>query len=286
MCSIFQKNIDEIGKGCDFLIATPGQLIHFIKEGIVYIDTISYLVLDECDELLKTSPNPNTDSLSKQVERIWNWANRNAQMICVSATMGEFTAAFCQTLVKPENFFYLTTPVAAPNKRVQLIFQLCTNKTKRLKVMEYLAAKFEGCQNPFQQQAFLFAKDCGVVADLSLALDESDIPTAPLHGNVGQDVREKSLNLFRRRQIAVLSVSDVGSRGMDITNVETVVNYEMPQQINLFIHRVGRCGRNKPGTAVTFVTASDKEILVELRKVIEDAGHEIPPTLDELLCSL
>uniref|UniRef100_A0A914Q9U3 Helicase C-terminal domain-containing protein n=1 Tax=Panagrolaimus davidi TaxID=227884 RepID=A0A914Q9U3_9BILA len=141
----------------------------------------------------------------------------------------------------------------------------------------------DGQKPPFRKQAFLFAETCEQVRQLSLTLAAGGVPNALLHGKVEQDVRNKSMQLFKDGKLAVLALSDVRSRGMDMKNVDVVWNFEMPGSLDTYIHRVGRCGRNKAGESYTFVDVKDKPVLEKLRKIIRDAGHEAPDSLDEFL---
>eukprot|EP00746_Dinoflagellata_sp_MGD_P139874 gnl/MRDRNA2_/MRDRNA2_73236_c0_seq1.p1 gnl/MRDRNA2_/MRDRNA2_73236_c0~~gnl/MRDRNA2_/MRDRNA2_73236_c0_seq1.p1 ORF type:complete len:632 (+),score=130.55 gnl/MRDRNA2_/MRDRNA2_73236_c0_seq1:117-2012(+) len=279
--------LEDIAKGSDLMVATPGRLADFLERKVVRVDKVNVLVLDEADRMLDMGFEPQVRAI---VEQNGMPAKDERQTMMFSATFGKS----CQELAGQFLYDYIWIGVGIVGGAVNTVDQTLvkvTPKDKYEKLIEVLDKFFEDRDKGKRCLIFVNAKDTAKWLDEQLY--EKHIDTGALHGNLTQAEREKNLKRFRTGEIDVMVATDVAARGLDIENVSIVVNYDFPQDIDTYVHRIGRTGRiGNKGMSITFVAVQDwdtntpleqLEVLRSLLKVMKDAHSAIPDWLQPLI---
>ena len=243
------------------IVATPGRLLDHMRRGTINIGPISYLVLDEADQMLQMG-------FLDEVESIIMKTTSSRQTMLFSATMPE--------QIKQLASFYLNKPeqvtIQAEKVTVDAIKQQVVETTDRLKqsaLMYMLQA-----QQPFLSVVFCRTKLRA--KKLNEALQDAGYMSDELHGDLSQAKREQVMKKFRDMKLQILVATDVAARGLDIEGVSHVYNFDIPIDTESYIHRIGRTGRaGNSGEAITFVTAKDMDKLFAIEKVV---GKKLPRT--------
>lgn len=251
----FEAQIDAVTANPTAIVATPGRLIDLIDQKIVDLSDLKYLVIDEADRMLEQGFGPQLDRIREQIPRVIHTALFSATWTVETQRIGK---EFAPSLI--------------------LIRVRTTLNTSVKQKFEYLNAE----QKKAAIKELLPAGRCIVFANQKTTCDELEkiIPCVVIHSGKSQAVRENSLAQFRAGKFKVLVATDVVGRGIDIPQVDAVVNYDMPKQIESYVHRVGRTGRaGAQGLSVTFVTDKDKHLFPDLRKLLRAAGLPVPAAL-------
>eukprot|EP00401_Gymnodinium_catenatum_P038431 CAMPEP_0117496148 /NCGR_PEP_ID=MMETSP0784-20121206/20503_1 /TAXON_ID=39447 /ORGANISM="" /LENGTH=691 /DNA_ID=CAMNT_0005291101 /DNA_START=1 /DNA_END=2077 /DNA_ORIENTATION=+ len=282
----------EIAKGADVIVATPGRLQDFINRGVITMTSVHILVLDEADRILDMGFEPQIREI---VEKHGMKSKEERQTMMFSATFPEN----CQKLAQEYLYNYIWIGVGIVGGATDTVEQELVKvmpKDKFAKLTETLDKFFETRDSISDHQerkpralVFTNAKDTAKFLDEQLY--EMKIDTGALHGNLTQLEREQNLNRFRAGQIDVMIATDVASRGLDIENVALVVNYDMPAEIDSYIHRIGRTGRiGNTGKALTFISCDEYDcclenvaVLKNLSRVMTDSRSTMPDWLDSLI---
>ena len=249
-------------RGADVLIATPGRLLDHIERGKILMADIRIVVVDEADRMLDMGFIPD-------IERIFKLLPKRRQTLMFSATMPKEIRRLAETyLIDP-----LSIAVASPDKPAETVVQGLLRtahdpKAKRDALRALLKA--EGPKN-----AIIFCNRKRDVATLARSLERSGLNAAPLHGDMSQPDRIQTLERFREGKITFLVASDVAARGLDIAEMSHVINFDVPNHAEDYIHRIGRTGRaGLSGRAITLATGEDGKRLAAIESLI---GRRIPP---------
>lgn len=255
----YDPQIKKLKRGLDVAIATPGRLIDLMERGAIDLGDVQMLVLDEADRMLDMGFWP-------QVERIVNATPQERQTMLFSATIDRSQD---QTM-----FSMLNDPaiveIAQRGETADTIDQYVINTTRRLKP-ELLNAfiKEKG-----GERVVVFTKTKGCADNCARRLDRIGIPTEAIHADRSQAQRTRALNAFREGRVNVMVATDVLARGIDVPEVDYVVNYDLPILPEDYVHRIGRTGRaGANGFAVSFVTPDTRNLL---RSVQKFTGQAIP----------
>ncbi|GFR47037.1 hypothetical protein Agub_g8722 [Astrephomene gubernaculifera] len=283
------------------IIATPGRLLDFVESGEINIGQVSFLVLDEADRMLDMGFEPQIASIARNLPP-------GRQTLFFSATwptsVREAAAQFASQ--RPVHVFIgdvQAKPVAATTikQRVQIV-----EGREKLQALEaYLRTQLleseseEGKQQQRRRggdrrggerdeepgrRAIVFCRTKAGCDHLAFEINSTmPFQAASLHGDKSQAAREYALQKFRSGKVPVLVATDVAARGLDIPHVTAVVNYEMPDEIEMYVHRIGRTGRaGASGDSLALITPRDTFIARPLVSVLEGAGQEVPEALHEL----
>ncbi|MGN7469133.1 DEAD/DEAH box helicase [Brevibacillus sp. SAFN-007a] len=236
------------------VIATPGRLLDHLRRGTIDLSTISMLVLDEADQMLHMGFLPEVEDILAQTP-----ADR--QTMLFSATMTPQVRALAKRFMQnPEE-------IHVPGKRITLenIRQIVVETTDRAKQSALRSLLDE--ERPFL--AVIFCRTKRRASTLNAALQGSGYLSDELHGDLSQAKREDVMKRFRQARIQFLVATDVAARGLDVEGVTHVFNYDIPEDVDSYIHRIGRTGRAKEkGVAYTLVAAKDRARLAEIEKGI------------------
>lgn len=241
------------------VIATPGRLLDHLNRGTVKLDKLKTLVLDEADQMLLMG-------FKNEVESVIKETSKKQQMLCFSATMSP--------QVKKLAYRYMNDPkvVTVEKEEVTLknIEQVLIETTDRRKQEDLCKVLDE--DNPFM--AIIFCRTKRRVDVLETALHQKGYNCQKLHSDVIQSKRERIMKSFKNCDIQYLIATDVAARGLDVTGITHIYNYDMPETTEGYIHRIGRTGRvGEKGCAYLFVAPKDERMLRVIEREIE---YKIP----------
>uniref|UniRef100_A0ABI7VXR3 RNA helicase n=1 Tax=Felis catus TaxID=9685 RepID=A0ABI7VXR3_FELCA len=261
------RQIRDITKGVDIIIATPGQLNDLQMNKFVTLQSVTYLVLDEADKMLDLG-------FEHQIMKILLDVRPDRQTIMTSATWPDTIRQLAQSYLKEPMIVYVGTLDLVAVNTVKQIVIVTTEEEKRSLIQEFLESL-----SP-QDKVLIFVSRKLVADDLSSDLGIQGIPVQSLHGDREQHDREQALEDFKIGQVKILIATDLASRGLDVNDVTHVYNYDFPRNIKEYAHRVGRTGRaGKTGISITLMTQNDWKIATELIKILQRANQSVPKDL-------
>lgn len=250
-----EKQIKKLKRGIHLIIATPGRLIDHLRRGSLSIRGIDYLVIDEADEMIMMG-------FGRDVEDIVGATTRNRQTMLFSATIsGQVRDIGRRFMKKP-----IQIKIKSENITLDAIEQIgirIDEKDKTDRVMELIDQ-----YNPFLM--LIFCRTREGVTRLYNKLKQGKYNVDELHGDLSQNKRERVMESFRNAEIQILVATDVAARGIDVEGITHVINYDLPNDSDSYIHRIGRTGRiGNDGIAITLVTDRDRAKLSQIEKDIE-----------------
>jgi ATP-dependent RNA helicase RhlE len=246
--------VQALKRGVDIVVATPGRLIDLINQNYVNLGDISLLILDEADRMLDMG-------FVHDVKRIIARTPKQKQTLFFSATMAPAIRKLADSLlINPVKIE--VTPVATTAETVKQAVCFVGKKDKPALLLHLL-------NNTDIPMALVFTRTKHGANKVANALNLSGIRAEAIHGNKSQQARQKALNQFRLKQIKVLVATDIAARGIDIDELTHVINYELPNVPETYVHRIGRTGRaGASGIALSFCDAEEKEYLRDIQKLI------------------
>lgn len=265
-----EPQIDRLNKGVDILIATPGRLLDLAKQNYARLGKVEILVLDEADLLLDMG-------FIEDVNKINKLCAEHKQTLLFSATMPPKVKALANTVLRnPESIS--VSPVASTAKSVeQRLFYVPIGK------------KIELClhllRNTIKGNIIIFRRTKFGVDKLEQALLKNGYKVATIHGDKSQAARQEALNSLKDGLINVLIATDVAARGIDVDNLDGVINFDLPNVPESYVHRIGRTGRaGKTGIAYSFCSAEEKPYVISIQrlitkiiKVVDDHPYPLDP---------
>ncbi|RZJ71845.1 MAG: DEAD/DEAH box helicase, partial [Flavobacterium sp.] len=245
----------------DIIIATPGRLIAHLSSGVLKMDKLKHLVLDEADRMLDMG-------FYEDIMKIVGYLPKNRQTVMFSATMPpKIRTLAAKLLNEPESIsLAISKPAEGINQQVYLVFddQKVPLLTEILKSTTY-------------KRIIVFAGRKEKVKELGKVFKKLGLKVAAFHSDLEQKEREAIMLDFKNSKLDVLIGTDVLSRGIDVTGIDLVINYDAPQDPEDYIHRIGRTARAATtGTAITLVNNKDKRKLANIEKLIERQIERMP----------
>lgn len=249
------RQLKKLRGGVHLIIATPGRLLDHLGRETVDLKHLKTFVLDEADQMLLMGFKP-------EIETILRLTPKKKQMLCFSATM--------DSKVKKIAYRYMQDPqelsIQKETVTLEAIGQRIIKTTDRRKQDDLITVLTE--DQPFM--AIIFCRTKRRVDALELALSQAGFDCARLHGDMTQAKRERVMKQFRDLKIQYLIATDVASRGLDISGVTHIYNYDMPESPEAYIHRIGRTGRaGETGIATTFAAPRDEETLRDIETAVK-----------------
>jgi len=241
-------------KGIDILIATPGRLIDLINQGFIKLDKIEFFILDEADRMLDMGFAPD-------IKRIIAKLPVRRQTGFFTATIPpEIRALAASLLHKPE--MITTVTVSAPAEGInQSVYYVEKEGKKALLQQVLLSDEIE--------TVLIFTRTKHGANRVAQDLNKAGIAAEAIHGNKSQQARQRALNGFKNRTIKVLVATDIASRGIDVEKLSHVINYELPEVPETYIHRIGRTARaGLKGTAISFCSSAERGSLKDINKLL------------------
>ena len=248
-----KPQIDALSKGVDVLVATPGRLIDHMETGAVTLEAVEAFVLDEADQMLDLG-------FVRPIRRIVSKLRARRQNLFFSATMPHEIAALAAELLH-EPVRVQVTPVATTAERVtQRVIHIEAGK-KRPFLVDLFA-------DPAMRRTLVFTRTKRGADRVARHLDAAGIPAAAIHGNKSQRQREVALEAFRNAKTGVLVATDIAARGIDIDGVTHVVNFELPEVPEAYVHRIGRTARaGAEGMAISLCDVAERDLLRAIERV-------------------
>ncbi|OAA91126.1 DEAD/DEAH box helicase [Clostridium coskatii] len=249
------SQLKKLKRNIHLIIATPGRLLDHLHRKTIDLSKLKTLVLDEADQMLLMGFKNDVEDIIKEV-------SKKRQTLCFSATMNSD--------VKKLAYRYMTDPLVVSIKKEKVtlnnIKQYVIETTDRKK--QDALCNIMDQDNPFM--AIIFCRTKRRVDDLEIALYQRGYNCKKLHSDIPQSKRERIMKSFRNADIQYLIATDVAARGLDISGVTHIYNYDIPENVESYIHRIGRTGRaGEEGCTCLFVDPKDKRTLEEIERGIK-----------------
>jgi ATP-dependent RNA helicase RhlE len=264
-CVIFggvnqNPQVSALKRGVDILIATPGRLLDLIGQGVINLSTIRHFVLDEADRMLDMG-------FVHDIKRLIPLLPKHRQTLFFSATMPKSIADLSQSLLHHPR----RVEVAPVSSVVDTIDQRLYLVEKPAKVDLLVKVLDTETVN----NALGFARTKHGADKIARKLKQRGIQCDAIHGNKSQNARQRALENFKTHKTRVIIATDIAARGIDIAELSTVVNFDMPDVAETYVHRIGRTGRaGRTGKALTFCTPDDYPMLRDIQKL---TGRKLTP---------
>jgi len=263
-----------VTSGVEIIIATPGRLNDLIEAGCIKVESVTYLVLDEADRMLDMGFEP-------QIRKTLLDIRPDRQTVMTSATWPPGVRRLAESYMKDPVMVYVgSLDLAAVHSVTQQIMMITSEDgemEKRDILMEFITS-----MEPDDKAIVFFGKK-SKVDDMSSDLCLKEICCQSIHGDRDQEDREQALQDLKDGTVRILLATDVASRGIDVSDITHVINFDFPRNIEDYVHRVGRAGRaGKTGTSITFVERRDRKNAEELIRILEEAGQEVPYELQKM----
>ncbi|GAA5932666.1 hypothetical protein JCM3775_002205 [Rhodotorula graminis] len=263
--------IRDLQRGSEIVIATPGRLIDMLESGKTNLRRVTYLVMDEADRMLDMGFEP-------QIRKILDQIRPDRQTLMFSATWPKEVQKLAHTYLKDFIQVTIGSLELSANLSITQIVDVCSDFEKRGKLIKHLEKI--SAENA---KVLIFIGTKRVADDLTKYLRQDGWPALAIHGDKQQQERDWVLGEFKSGRSPIMIATDVASRGLDVKDIGYVINYDMPNGIEDYIHRIGRTGRaGATGTAYSYVTPDQGRLAKDLIKILSDAKQVVPPQLQEI----
>jgi ATP-dependent RNA helicase RhlE len=246
--------VNELKMGIDVLIATPGRLLDLHKQGFIDLNHLHHLVLDEADQMLDMG-------FINDVKKIIKLTPDNRQTLLFSATMPLAIRELADTfLTKPK--YISVTPVSSTAENVSQKVYFVNKDDKRLLLKQLIIE--ESLSN-----ALVFTRTKHGADNIVKVLEKASIKAEAIHGDKSQNARQRVLEQFKNKEIDILVATDIAARGIDIEQLPFVINFDIPNISETYVHRIGRTGRaGNSGLAISFCGKDEKPFWQDIEKLI------------------
>lgn len=252
--------LDALRQGCDVLVATPGRLLELIMKNLIDLSGLHTLVLDEADRMLDMG-------FIIDIQRILKKLPSERQTLFFSATFNDEIFALSKTLLKDPELIEVNSRNTTATQVEQTVYAVDNDRKSAL--LSYLI----GSKN--WQQVLIFTRTKQGADELAKEMGKDGIATQSIHGDKSQGARDRILADFKDGKIRALVATDVAARGLDIEQLQYVVNHELPYNAEDYIHRIGRTGRaGLTGLAISLVSEKENYLLADIEKLVGE--HFVP----------
>ena len=264
---------DQASRGLDILVATPGRLLDHLHQGTVSLSELQILVLDEADRMLDMG-------FIHDIKRIMAKLPKERQTLFFSATFAKEIKELADTLLKSPVLIEVAKPNSTADKIEQLAYRVDSQRKREM--LSYLIGSRQW------KQVLIFSRTKHGADRLAKQLRLDGIEAGAIHGDKSQGARTKALDDFKNNRLSVLVATDIAARGLDIEELPIVVNYDLPQVAEDYVHRIGRTGRaGNSGLAISLVTPDDLVMLQAIEKLTKQVisqqvlpGYEHDPKMN------
>ncbi|KAK4055323.1 ATP-dependent RNA helicase ded1 [Microbotryomycetes sp. JL201] len=268
------SQLRQLEQGCDLLSATPGRLVDLIERGRISLANIRYLVLDEADRMLDMGFEP-------QIRRIVEGEDmpgvEERQTLMFSATFPRDIQMLARDFLK-DYIFLSVGRVGSTSENITQKIEYVEDEDKRSVLLDILYSLPPG------GLTLIFVETKRMADTLEGFLSQANLPTTSIHGDRSQREREYALETFRTGRTPIMVATAVAARGLDIPNVTHVVNYDLPSDIDDYVHRIGRTGRaGNTGSATAFFNRGNRNICRDLVELLREAKQEVPAWLESVM---
>lgn len=248
------KQVKALNQGVDILVATPGRLLDLIQQRKMTLANVSYLVLDEADRMLDMG-------FVKDVKKVVAMVQKERQTMFFSATMPKAIMNLANEMLNNPVRVMITPEEEMIDKIKQSIYYV--DKKKKLKLLVNLL------MNKDLKSILVFSRTKHGANRIVHQLEEAGVRASAIHGNKSQSARQKALNAFKKGKVRVLVATDIAARGIDVDELSHVINYDLPEVPETYIHRIGRTGRaGLGGVAISFCSQEEADLLKAIQKHI------------------
>ena len=256
--------VQMLSRGVDILIATPGRLLDLMNQGYIELKGVEFFVLDEIDRMLDMG-------FIKDVRRVVSALPKKRNSLFFSATMSQQTGEFAES--------FLTDPVHVEAAHTTCTLECIDQSVFFVDLNSKNSLLLELLRDGDMERVLVFARTKHRADKVATMLEKNRIRADAIHGNKSQNQREKAMHNFKSGHIQVLVATDIAARGIDIDDITHVVNYDLPNEPESYVHRIGRTGRaGANGTAFSFCAADERSFLRDIerltREQIKVAEHQ------------
>lgn len=268
-----RSQIRELERGCDLLVATPGRLNDLLERGKISLCNVKYLVLDEADRMLDMGFEPQIRHIVQDCDMP---SAENRQTLMFSATFPMDIQHLARDFL--EDYIFLSVGrVGSTSENITQKVLYVEDADKRSALLDLLAATDGGL-------TLIFVETKRMADALTDFLIMQELKATAIHGDRSQPERERALAAFRSGRANLLVATAVAARGLDIPNVTHVINYDLPSDIDDYVHRIGRTGRaGNTGVATAFFNRGNKNIAKDMVEILTEANQEVPAFLNQIV---
>jgi len=251
--------VSKLNQGIDVLVATPGRLLDLIGQGYIALNKLEWFVLDEADLMLDMG-------FIRDIKKVLELLPTNRQSVFLSATMPPEALKLASTILRNPKRVDVTEQISSADEIDQSVYFV--SKTDKRSLLIHLLSKNS------EYNALVFTRTKHGADKVARSLNQAGIRSEAIHGNKTQGARQKALGDFKRNKTRVLVATDIAARGIDISDLSLVINYELPNVAEMYVHRIGRTGRaGSSGIALSFCDRDEKVYLKDIHKLLT---HNIP----------
>jgi ATP-dependent RNA helicase DeaD len=255
----YGPQMDALKRGAQVVVGTPGRVLDHLQRGTLRLDAIRLLVLDEADQMLDKGFAPD-------VERIIRQTPKTRQTALFSATTPDWVREVSARHLREPEYIRLGEQTEAAPEIEHSIIEVWSGE--KLPVLLSLLSQ------PTEGATLVFGRTRHGVINLARRLQKLGFEVEALQGDLAQPARDRIVKRFREGHLPILLATNVAARGLDMLNIERVINYDLPETSELFVHRVGRTGRmGRSGQAITLIAATD---LLKIQEIERDLGRKLP----------
>jgi len=264
------KQLEHYDAGAELMIATPGRINDFVEVGDMSLKRVGFVVLDEADRMLDMGFEPQVRSVLEAVQS-------ERQTMMFSATWPDEVQDLASEFLGDYTFMKIGSVDLCANKNINQHVEVTTKDYKTEQFLIDIEEKL------MKKKVLVFTERKATVDRLERLLRNRRVRAMGIHGDKSQRMRSETLQRFKDGSCKVMIATDVAARGLDVNDVDWVVNYDFPLDIENYIHRIGRTGRaNKKGSSLTYMTIDDARYAKKLRQILEESEQEVPEELIEL----
>lgn len=258
---VWEQQKKGLQAGVDIVIATPGRLLSYLKLGLIDLTKVQYFILDEADRMLDMGFFDDIMHIVKELPR-------RRQNILFSATMPPKIRELAKSIMNEPIEIQLA--VSKPNEKIIQSACICyeNQKAKMVKLL---------FQDTLPDKALIFASSKIKVKELTRILKGMSLPVAEMHSDLDQSERDSTMQLFRNGKTNILVATDIVARGIDIEDISVIINYDVPNDAEDYVHRIGRTARaSAEGLAITFVAEDQQEAFSRIEKFLNKTIYRLP----------
>ena len=248
-----RAQVNMLHKGVDILVATPGRLLDLMNQGYIHLDNVRHFVLDEADRMLDMG-------FIHDIKRLLPKLPKEKQTLFFSATMPDTIIALTNSLLKQPVKITITPKSSTVDTIEQTIYFV--EKKEKSQLLISILQKAE------DQSVLIFSRTKHNADKIVRILGKAGIGSQAIHGNKSQAARQSALGNFKSGKTKVMVATDIASRGIDINELPLVINYDLPDVPETYVHRIGRTGRaGNEGTALTFCSQEERKLVNDIQKL-------------------
>lgn len=264
-----ERQIRDIKRGADIVVATPGRLMDHIRRKTLRFNHCNHIVLDEADEMLNMG-------FVDDIREIFTYLPEQRQMVFFSATMPKEIVKLSDDFLNEPEHIRLSNNNLTVSRIKQVYYTV--DHAKKINLVTQLLQIHDA------KGTMIFCNTKKMVDELATELNKAGFPALGLHGDMKQEMRSMVMGRFKRGLVQVLIATDVAARGIDVDSMDVVINYDVPQELEYYIHRIGRTGRaGKEGLAITLVNRRQRYAIKQIERLANSTIEELPlPTKEQL----